>query len=341
MIEDPMNPVPDLQRALLHLQTPSSPIDLRMVSLRFIQRHVSDPANNIDARLRKNINQLVLNNVLNIALSDDRIVDLHRRQLIRAECFLILGTLLSSDTLFAGVNDKIRAIQQHNAQIAAERAQEGDNSTNRDDYSLNTLDTDDDSLPLALEGDYKEGNEASEYKSSSMSPTRMSMSAGNGDPSSTNRADRSRIRSSNDDGNVEEKYGTPVKGAAGTPGASRGKKQVTLENPVHSGRRSPARTPGSGKRRGGGTGSTNKGMSPGKPRPSDGPPGGWVREEKNEGLSSFSPLGAKDATSPQGILRSPTAETRMTLSRSSDMTNLTSRSNRASFNTDLAYSKSR
>jgi len=105
-----------LRHSILVLQTPSSGIDERIAALRYIQGFATNSSNkkHINARLRKSINELVLSTVLSIVMSEDRIPNLRRRQLIRAECFLILGTLLGSNTLFGNVKEKLDEIEANN-----------------------------------------------------------------------------------------------------------------------------------------------------------------------------------------------------------------------------------
>ena len=83
-----------LQRAVLALQTPSSSLHERIVALRQLRVYVGQHRE-LDEATRANINQLVLDNVLGIVLSEDRTTDLRRRQLLRTECFLMLASLLT------------------------------------------------------------------------------------------------------------------------------------------------------------------------------------------------------------------------------------------------------
>ena len=109
-IVDQHNPVGSLQDALAVLSRGNYETDMKMAALRFLQSYVGDKTNIVNASLRANINQLVLDNVLGIILGEDRVPDLRRRQLLRTECFLILGTLLGSNTLFGGIHEKLDEI---------------------------------------------------------------------------------------------------------------------------------------------------------------------------------------------------------------------------------------
>lgn len=132
----------ELRYSILLLQTPSTGIDERVAALRYIQGFATNPANKgqINARLRKNINELVLSTVLSIVMSEDRIPDLRRRQLIKAECFLILGTLLGSNTLFGNVKEKLDEIEAHNTTrlLAEQAAAEKAGGMDLDDLTVDT-----------------------------------------------------------------------------------------------------------------------------------------------------------------------------------------------------------
>lgn len=84
------------------LETPSSSIDDRLNALRFIQQYVENGQEISTFTDKIKINQLVLDNVMLILHREDLIPDLRRRQLIRAECFLMLARVLESKTLFGG-----------------------------------------------------------------------------------------------------------------------------------------------------------------------------------------------------------------------------------------------
>ena len=120
LVESMENPVCSLQDAMLILQSPTSEMDMKMASLRYLRQFVTEETNQIDTRLRASINQVVLDNVLTIVLSEDRVTDLRRRQLLRTECFLILGSLLGSNTLFGGIHDKLDQIENNNEMLREE-----------------------------------------------------------------------------------------------------------------------------------------------------------------------------------------------------------------------------
>jgi hypothetical protein len=101
-----------LNNALLVLQSPSATPSERVVALRFLQAFAKNGTTKISASSRHHINELVLQNVLQIVMSEDRVTDLRKRQLIRTECFLTLVGLLESDTLFGDVRDRLNEMQE-------------------------------------------------------------------------------------------------------------------------------------------------------------------------------------------------------------------------------------
>jgi len=120
--EEQGNPISSYNDALLVLQTPSSSLDARVGALRFLQSYVkggSSESRKMDDRTRRSINQLVLNNVLEIVMGEDRTCDLRTRQLLRTECFLMLSSLLGSDSLFSGIKEKLDDIETATAATVA------------------------------------------------------------------------------------------------------------------------------------------------------------------------------------------------------------------------------
>ena len=120
-------PFRGLKDAVVTLQTPSSSLNERINALRFLKRHV-ERATDLDEQTRSNINQLVLDNVLNIVLSEDRTTDLRMRQLLRTECFLMLASLLGSQTLFRGIDQKLVKLAAEQSQNQNQRRAELDMS---------------------------------------------------------------------------------------------------------------------------------------------------------------------------------------------------------------------
>eukprot|EP00605_Chrysophyceae_sp_TOSAG23-4_P001261 GSChrysophyteH1.ASY1.ANO1.1372.1 assembled CDS len=151
----------DLSAAMVVLQTPTSSIEARVASLRFVQDFVMHGGINghINPRLRKMINEQVLATVLQITMSDDRIPDVRRRQLIHAECFLIMGRLLGSNTLFGNVREQLDEIEASNetTRLLAEQGEAEQAGQARDDDTT----------------------EIEEYSASATSVVRRSSSAGN------------------------------------------------------------------------------------------------------------------------------------------------------------------
>lgn len=101
--------------AVVVLETPSSSIDERLNALRFIQQFVENGQEISSFTDKIKINQLVLDNVMLVLHREDLIVDLRRRQLIRAECFLMLARVLESKSLFGGtkVEHSENSISEH------------------------------------------------------------------------------------------------------------------------------------------------------------------------------------------------------------------------------------
>ena len=88
--------------AVVILDTPSSSLDERLNALRFIQSFVESGQEIHNFTDKVKTNQIVLDNVMLILHREDLIPDLRKRQLVRAECFLMLARVLQSKTLFGG-----------------------------------------------------------------------------------------------------------------------------------------------------------------------------------------------------------------------------------------------
>ena len=297
-----------LRKSIVVLQTPSSGIDARIAALRFIQGYATDNANKgrINSHLRKNINELVLSTVLSIVMSDDRIADLRRRQLIRAECFLILGTLLGSNTLFGNVQEKLDEIEADNTtRLLAEHAA-AERGEDQDDL---TVDPD-----------------AEQYGRDSLSAQRHSVSAGERTsaqallPVLGSLTPQKRVRLRNP---IHEVKHSRTKGPGHQRADGKGSPEVKMSSPIESPRDSPVpsdvltrmlppvpdgwvdpdadsptnspsnsvtskksdntlETEDTPDEKGHGKQLASPGKFPlsAKPRPKMGPPGGWVREEK-------------------------------------------------------------
>ena len=96
------------------LSTPSSSFDSRMQALRSLQEIINDPTVKLSVILRSKVNELVLENVLQIIMSEDRTPDLRKRQLIRTECFLILASFLENTSHFHDVDENTKdAVEEY------------------------------------------------------------------------------------------------------------------------------------------------------------------------------------------------------------------------------------
>ena len=96
--------------AVLVLQTPSAPLDDQIAALRFLQMYLKQDTTLTDLK-RRQINQLVLDNVMDLVMNEERSSDLRKRQLVRTECFLMLAKLLDSQTLFGNVKARVTAAE--------------------------------------------------------------------------------------------------------------------------------------------------------------------------------------------------------------------------------------
>lgn len=87
------------------LQSTTSTVDEQIAALRALKQHL-DAELGMDAYSQKRIKQVILDSVLRIILNEDRITNIVKRQLVRTELLLVLGKLLSSETLFGSVIKK-------------------------------------------------------------------------------------------------------------------------------------------------------------------------------------------------------------------------------------------
>jgi hypothetical protein len=101
-------------RAISMLQTPSSSYGDRMSSIRFLQHYVHEEKTltNFD---RRRINQLVMDNVMQMVMNEERTADLRKRQIIKTECFVILANLLDSETLFGNIKTSYEIASEVNS----------------------------------------------------------------------------------------------------------------------------------------------------------------------------------------------------------------------------------
>ena len=157
-------PFHGLSQAVAALQLPSASLDQKIVALRYLKFHVSTTPT-LDERTRSNINQLVLDHVLSVVLSEDRTVDLRRRQLLRTECFLMLASLLNSRTLFRGIDEKLVALaaaQQEQQRAPAQSSSSSSSSPNSSstqpsgEYKQTTVPGDDGSVDYDNDGAFLE-----------------------------------------------------------------------------------------------------------------------------------------------------------------------------------------
>ena len=111
-----------LTDALLVLQIPSSPFEDRLNALRVLSalatsnesdaagRDESDAAgrDEMDEATRSKVFKVMFDALLELVMSEDRTTDLRKRQLIRAECFIMLSNVLKSQTLFGDAYAKLQ-----------------------------------------------------------------------------------------------------------------------------------------------------------------------------------------------------------------------------------------
>lgn len=88
--------------SLLVLQRPTANVDDKLNALRFLKGYVASDVK-INPGLVRKINQLVLNSVMELLLKEDHISDQRKKQLIKAECFVLLADLLDSHSMFGEV----------------------------------------------------------------------------------------------------------------------------------------------------------------------------------------------------------------------------------------------
>jgi hypothetical protein len=262
--EDVVNPVGSLQEALTVLHSPTSELDMKMAGLRYLNKYLSDGKGEVDTRMRANINQVVLDTVLKIVLSEDRITDLRRRQLMRTECFLILGSLLGSNTLFGGLHGKLDQIEDNNEKMR----EEWENRTEEVvEKSIELSDLEIDAMMMA---DMAGGSSAKDETK---------------------------------EGQAFGAAGAGTESISGPMTPSKKRRGVQLKNPIHSGKKA-GRSDGFKETKSPDVSATKnkkqqyQHMSPaatkGPPgtRPPMGPPGGWVRDSPNNN-SKTSPGGEK------------------------------------------------
>ena len=110
--------------AVLVLQTPSSDVDDQMAAMRYLQ-HYLQVATALPDLKRRQINQLVLDNVMGLVMNEERSSDQRKRQLVRTECFLMLASLLDSQTLFGDVKARVKEQEDTDADADAAEAAAG------------------------------------------------------------------------------------------------------------------------------------------------------------------------------------------------------------------------
>ena len=110
--------------AVLILQTTSSSYDDRISALRFLHLYLEDekPHNTL---YHRRINQLVMDNVMQMIMNEDRTADTRKRQIFRTECFIILASLLGSDSLFGSIKNNPPSDQEYDLSATSSSAAEG------------------------------------------------------------------------------------------------------------------------------------------------------------------------------------------------------------------------
>jgi hypothetical protein len=84
------------------LQSRMSTVQERITALRSLKEHLEDNKT-MDAYSQKRIKQLILDNVLQMILSEEKVTNVVKRQMVRTELFLILSKLLESSVLFGSI----------------------------------------------------------------------------------------------------------------------------------------------------------------------------------------------------------------------------------------------
>ena len=84
------------------LQSKSSSVGDRLTALRSLKVYLEENET-MDAYSKKRIKQLILDNVLQMILSEDKVINVVKRQMVRTELFLILAKLLDSNILFGSI----------------------------------------------------------------------------------------------------------------------------------------------------------------------------------------------------------------------------------------------
>lgn len=100
-----------LQKAILLLAQKSSSIDEKMISLRTVTNYLQATPD-ISLYNTKSLNQLVMDTILRIIMNENQITNMRKRQLVRTELFVLLGTILTSDTLFGNIRSQIEFVPE-------------------------------------------------------------------------------------------------------------------------------------------------------------------------------------------------------------------------------------
>lgn len=150
-----------LDEALLVLSSQDSELGARLQALRYLHSYLhSESSRALGSNLRRKINELVMNNILSIAMSDDRTANLTRRQMVRTECFVMLASLLDSNVLFG--NDLMDALKQRQS-----HSQGSDVVLSREAPGNEVIDVDSPSAQQRME---RKQHNFQNYPSSSLSP---------------------------------------------------------------------------------------------------------------------------------------------------------------------------
>lgn len=84
------------------LQSHMSTVAERVAALRSLKKYL-ETNTSMDAYSKKRIKQLILDNVLQMILSEEKVTNVVKRQMVRTELFLILANLLDSSVLFGSI----------------------------------------------------------------------------------------------------------------------------------------------------------------------------------------------------------------------------------------------
>ena len=109
----------ELSKALVYLRSDSTSHQDRLIAIRKLFIFLQNPSMVIgvggDAppvTYLQELRQAILDSAMKMILSEDRMSDLRRRQLIRTELFMMIAQMLKSSSLFSDVSQKFSEYKQ-------------------------------------------------------------------------------------------------------------------------------------------------------------------------------------------------------------------------------------